>query len=757
MKGFFSTVLFLVLVFAWDARGDDAPKVQAGIVLNAPITPSITTIPVTVSNFIDIGSFTLSLDYDSTVVQYAGYIPNAAFTSMTISVTAPGGTAKRLTISWPAGGTGITLPDQAVLLNLTFKYKISGSRSFLTWYNSGASCQFTKYAGGSYTVLVDLPTESFYYTGVITNHSAPYTVAPYNISAIPNTTVEVPIIISNIYNVGSITLSLIYDPAVLTYQTFTQNSGIPGSFSVGSNTHPITGVTTMNMGYWGTPFGLPDGSTLLTLLFTYSNAGSGNYSELTWQTYPNAACEFSDGQYRLLYDAQPSIFYTNGLVASQLSPKTWLPTFTDASPSTSLPVEVKVNDFDNISSFTLSFKYDPAVITYNSVIPNAAFNGLLNVVNNPVAPDGTRTISMTWTGTSPLTLADQTVIANLDFTYISGTTTLSWVIDDITSCRFNDESGNAFYDKIKSTYYQNGAAASQLSPRTAAWYASPATGQPVTVPVVVFDYSGIGLFCLTLDYDPGVLTYLGADLVPALGGSFTAASPGPGRIVMNWTGTAASLADSTVLLNLNFTYNEGETALAWYDNGASSRYAESSGSDALYDQPRSLYYINGYVGPTPLVANFTANNTLTPENVTVSFTDLSTGSPTSWNWVFSPPTVDFVNGTNSNSQHPQVRFTANGVYTVSLIEYRGMAGGIKVKSDYIFVGIPGLWTGISSSEWNTSSNWHNYRIPDGNIDVIIPSSANYWPVFNGEFIMGTHCRNLLLQGGGNCTMTIRPN
>ena len=47
--------------------------------------------------------------------------------------------------------------------------------------------------------------------------------------------------------------------------------------------------------------------------------------------------------------------------------------------------------------------------------------------------------------------------------------------------------------------------------------------------------------------------------------------------------------------------------------------------------------------------------------------DLSTKSPTSWNWSITPSTHSFINGTSSSSQNQEVNFSAYGVYTITLI------------------------------------------------------------------------------------------
>jgi PKD repeat protein len=88
-------------------------------------------------------------------------------------------------------------------------------------------------------------------------------------------------------------------------------------------------------------------------------------------------------------------------------------------------------------------------------------------------------------------------------------------------------------------------------------------------------------------------------------------------------------------------------------------------------------------GPAAPVANFTASNTTPCIGSTVTFTDISTNTPTSWAWTFSPTTVIYVGGTTAASQHPQVQFNAAGPYTVTLVATNTSGNDSEVKTAYI--------------------------------------------------------------------------
>ncbi len=96
----------------------------------------------------------------------------------------------------------------------------------------------------------------------------------------------------------------------------------------------------------------------------------------------------------------------------------------------------------------------------------------------------------------------------------------------------------------------------------------------------------------------------------------------------------------------------------------------------------------GTATPMPPVADFSADNTSPLTGATVVFTDLSTNAPTSWTWSFSPSTVTFLNGTNANSQHPEVSFDVAGTYDVSLVATNAEGSDTETKTAYISVSNP---------------------------------------------------------------------
>ena len=272
-------------------------------------------------------------------------------------------------------------------------------------------------------------------------------------------------------------------------------------------------------------------------------------------------------------------------------------------------------------------------------------------------------------------------------------------------------------------------------------------GSVVSVPVTVTGFGNIGAISLTMNYNPAVLSYVSSVNTSGFPGMiFVGATAGTVVVGGYSSSSGITYPDNTVLFTVTFNYIGGTTALTWYDNGTSCEYDDYPGYYALNDIPYATYYINGQVSPL-LVVDFTADNLLPAVNQTVLFTDLTTGGPTGWSWSFSPASYIFVNATSSGSPNPQVQFTSNGPYNVSLAATKNSCTITATRNNFIHAGTKGLWTGITSTDWNLPSNWHNYVVPESTTDVVIPaSSVINWPVFAGDLIVGSQCSSLTLLG-----------
>ncbi len=81
------------------------------------------------------------------------------------------------------------------------------------------------------------------------------------------------------------------------------------------------------------------------------------------------------------------------------------------------------------------------------------------------------------------------------------------------------------------------------------------------------------------------------------------------------------------------------------------------------------------------VADFSGTPTSGDAPLTVDFTDLSTGNPSSWSW-------DFGDGGSSDVQNPSYEYTGAGIFTVSLTASNACGSDQEIKAGYITVTEP---------------------------------------------------------------------
>lgn len=113
--------------------------------------------------------------------------------------------------------------------------------------------------------------------------------------------------------------------------------------------------------------------------------------------------------------------------------------------------------------------------------------------------------------------------------------------------------------------------------------------------------------------------------------------------------------------------------------------------------------------PVAPVANFVANQTNVTPATTVSFTDQSTGVPTSWAWSVSPATGwAYSGGSSASTQNPQITFNTVGQYTITLVATNGQGSDSEVKTNYIIVAASTGPCAASSTAGCTATSNNSY-------------------------------------------------
>ncbi len=152
----------------------------------------------------------------------------------------------------------------------------------------------------------------------------------------------------------------------------------------------------------------------------------------------------------------------------------------------------------------------------------------------------------------------------------------------------------------------------------------------------------------------------------------------------NWT---ATIADG----NLTLTSADGvtavdETVTVTFTGAAGNRWVDNSGGNqtiplqAIRNDTRKMGNFSFVIDTGGLSANFTASLMPDIAPLTVIFYDISTGSPTAWNWDFGDGDL-----TNSTNQHPIHTYMNAGIYSVNLTVTNARGTDTRTKTNYIEV------------------------------------------------------------------------
>lgn len=447
------------------------------------------------------------------------------------------------------------------------------------------------------------------------------------------------------------------------------------------------------------------------------------------------------------------------LCSAQTAPVTTAPFLLVPGPDVTVPVTV--TNFTDIGAISLTMDYNYSIAQVTGVTAHSSLPGF--TADWTTIPGR---LVMGWFGTSGVTLPDNAIMVEIHFTgLVDGYTDLVWWDGTGTDCEYAKYDGGLYTplpDSPIGDYYHNGRITHHRDGAQTIAPVFPAMPGTICIPITVNRFINIGAISLTMDYDPEVLVFQSVYTTtiptpyntPAGNWIFTGQATTPGRLVVGGYGDGFSLPDESILYYACFTYNCGTTALTWWDdNETACEYADGTTLEPLYDEETSYYYQNGLVSGG-LQADFHADNVTPPTYTEVGLWDDSSlcGDITSWSWSFDRSTVVFMEGTTSASQNPIVQFTDGGPYTVTLTITGPYFTDSETKTAYIWAGIPGLWTGDISTEWNAEvQNWDDHRIPTASIDVLIPDGRPRYPHWKTaspdgpDFVVGSHCKTITIQ------------
>ena len=175
-----------------------------------------------------------------------------------------------------------------------------------------------------------------------------------------------------------------------------------------------------------------------------------------------------------------------------------------------------------------------------------------------------------------------------------------------------------------------------------------------------------------------------------------------------------------------------------------------------------------------LSADFTANNVNVCLGDSISFSDASTGSPTSWSW-------DFGDGNSSNLQNPVHTYTNSGIFTVALYISDGVNFDTLIKNNFINVNQALTQENITACDiynWNGASYSQSGNYTDtllsflgcdsivtlnltinsaGNSQENISSCDNYFWEANTYYQSGTYLDTLQSANGCDSILTLNLN
>lgn len=172
-----------------------------------------------------------------------------------------------------------------------------------------------------------------------------------------------------------------------------------------------------------------------------------------------------------------------------------------------------------------------------------------------------------------------------------------------------------------------------------------------------------------------------------------------------WTFEGAETTSSNVAEPTNIKYN----------NAGTYNVKLKVSSDLGDSEELKEGYITVEPGIAPVV-EFDYSKVVICQNETVEFFDISENCPQEWTWSVSPNNIEFVDGTNENSQNPKIKFLVAGDYSITLKASNKGGETEAEKTDLIHVGGLTLPFIEDFNEFPNKEQLWSYESKDANAD-----------------------------------------
>jgi PKD repeat protein len=156
--------------------------------------------------------------------------------------------------------------------------------------------------------------------------------------------------------------------------------------------------------------------------------------------------------------------------------------------------------------------------------------------------------------------------------------------------------------------------------------------------------------------------------------------------------------------NLNGQDFYGKFSWHWESNGSVSASHLKEWLDPDGSGIQKLY--GTYYGSIT-IANFTADTTVIPLGGGIAFSDLSSGNPNSWKWIFEGGTPS----SSSDKNPPVIQYDTYGKYNVTLVVRNNETSDTLIKKNYIYVN-PVISPNPSKGQFNVFLGKNVHEVPE---------------------------------------------